>query len=214
MWNSIFKIILPVIFLCLPLHVYSQTNQELYQLYQEKNYNQLKEKYEKVKANLSKAEQIFFDTIFIKDAEKAFQVYKDLFQDSNGKLKYYCGERLKDFYYAKGYYSTASDYEKYLVDNSHLIEEKSFSNANYDSEIIDEEKLFIQVGAFGLKENAKQMSDMLNTQKIKSKIKIRHVNNKDLFCVWVLGKEDFKQTLKLADELKQKYHLDYKIIKE
>ncbi|NOG44089.1 MAG: hypothetical protein HND50_02610 [Calditrichaeota bacterium] len=186
----------------------------MYQLYQEKNYNQLKEKYEKVKANLSKAEQIFFDTIFIKDAEKAFQVYKDLFQDSNGKLKYYCGERLKDFYYAKGYYSTASDYEKYLVDNSHLIEEKSFSNANYDSEIIDEEKLFIQVGAFGLKENAKQMSDMLNTQKIKSKIKIRHVNNKDLFCVWVLGKEDFKQTLKLADELKQKYHLDYKIIKE
>ena len=59
-------------------------------------------------------------------------------------------------------------------------------------------------------------TDMLKflVQKISSKIKIRHINNKKLFCVWVQGKKDFKQTLKLADELKQKYHLDYKIIKE
>jgi len=196
-------------------NIHAQNNNQLFQLYQEKNFERLKEKYEKVKADLSKAEKIFFDAIFTKNAELAFRTYKDLFQNTSGKLKYYSGERLKDYYYARGYYSTASDYEKYLADNHILIEESStLERDNYQAEIVDRESLYIQVGAFGLKENASQMTEMLNTQKIESKIKIRHINNTDLYCVWVLGKKDFKQTLKLADELKQKYHLDYKIIKE
>ena len=203
------------IFFCFGQNIYGQNSQQLYQLYQEKNLSQLKEKYVEVKAGLSKADQLFFNALFTRDAEKAFNIYKDLFQNSGGKLKYYTGERLKDYYYARGYYSTASDYEKYLVDNRHLIEEANNPEQDsYQPDVIDEESLFIQVGAFGLKENAMQMSDMLNTQKISSKVKVRYINNKKLFCVWVLGKKDFKQTLKFADELKQKYHLDYKLIKE
>lgn len=204
-----------IVFLCFALNIYGQNNQELYKLYQDKSYAQLKENYVKFKAGLSKAEQLFFRAVFMKDAEEAYIIYKEIFQNSNGKLKYYCGERLKDYYYARGYYSTASDYEKYLVENYHLVEEKTDPEYNiFEPEIVDEEKLFIQVGAFGLKENATQMSDMLNTQKIKSKIKIRRINSKNLFCIWVLGKGDFRQTLMFAEELKQKYHLDYRIIKE
>ncbi len=215
MFNFIVKYSSLFIVICFVLNIYGQDSHNLYQLYQNRDYEQLKRKYEKVKAGLPKTEKIFFNTIFARDAEKTFVIYKDLFQNSSGKLKYYCGEKLKDYYYARGYYSTASDYEKYLVENRNLIEENNnIYEETYQADVIDEESLFIQVGAFGLKENAIQMSEMLNTQKIISKIKIRHVNNKKLFCVWVQGKKDFKQTLKFADELKQKYHIDYKIIKE
>ncbi len=193
---------------------FGQDAARLFRLYQDKDFIALKENYLKVKAKLSKADQLFFSALYNKDAEKAFATYKDLFQNYNGKLKYFSGERLKDYYYARGYYSTASDYEKYLVENRQLIETIGSTKQPFRPEVVDTEKLFIQVGAFGLKENAEQMRKMLSTQKVASIIKIRHVKNKELFCVWVIGKQNFKQTLKFADELKHTYHLDYKIIKE
>jgi SPOR domain len=205
-------ILLGMILYAIPL--LGQDSAQLFRLYQDKDFVALKENYLKVKAKLPKADQLFFNALYNKDAEKAFSIYKDLFQNSNGKLKYFSGERLKDYYYARGYYSTASDYEKYLVENRQLIETIGSTKQPFRPEVVDTEKLFIQVGAFGLKENAEQMREMLSTQKVASIIKIRHVKNRELFCVWVIGKQNFKQTLKFADELKHTYHLDYKIIKE
>ena len=196
---------------------FAQHSDELFKMYQEKNIEQLIKMIAVNKSELSSAEQSFYNTLFIKDAEKAFTIYEDLFKKTDGRIKYLCAERLKDYYYAQGYYSTASDYEKYLFENRNLIE-------NIDSEIIpennalqnniDEEKLYIQVGAFGLQDNAKQMKSMLDTQKIEAQIVTRKVNNNSLFCVWVTGDNDFNSTLKFAEELKEKYHLDYKIIKK
>jgi SPOR domain len=208
----IYKVLIISILFSIPS--FGQDAAHLFRLYQDKDFIALKENYQKVKAKLSKADQLFFSALYNKDAEKAFATYKDLFQNSNGKLKYYSGERLKDYYYARGYYSTASDYEKYLVENRQLIETIGSTKQPFRPEVVDTEKLFIQVGAFGLKDNAEQMQEMLSTQKVASIIKIRHVKNKELFCVWVIGKQNFKQTLKFADELKHTYHLDYKIIKE
>ena len=209
----IFKTFL-ILLIFLP-QLYAQSNNDIYYLYQNKEFGKLKEKLISIKANLPKAEQLFFETLFINDAEKAYEIYKDLFNKNGGKVKYFSAERLKDYYYAKGYYSTASDYERYLVENRDLVESSS-------NEIIqdieespeDTDKLYIQVGAFGLHENAQQMQEMLKTQKIDSKIITREVRSKTLYCVWIPGKDEFSDTLKYANELKQMYHLDFNIIKE
>jgi len=213
------KIIISVLlFISLNSLSFAQTSKDLFSLYQEKNFELLKKQYKISKNSLSKAEQLFLETVFQENAQVSYKVYKNLFENGSGQIKYFSGERLKDYYYAKGYYSTSSDCEKYLVENRFLIEEKEISSL--DNQITnnvqppDTEELFIQVGAFGLKENANQMREMLSTQKVHSKIITRVVRAKKLYCVWVIGKKSFKNTLKLANELKEKYHLDYKIIKE
>lgn len=210
------KIIIAVIIFFAAGAISAQNSEELYSLYQKKEYIRLKEKYEQVKANLSHAEKLFFESLFTDDAEIAFEKYKELFEKSEGRIKYLAADRLKDYYYAKGYYSTASDYERYLVENRELIEssESAVLTDIDDEPVQDIEKLYIQVGAFGLEDNALQMQQMLETQKVESKIIKREVNSRLLYCVWVIGKENFEQTLNFANDLKQKYHLDYKIIKE
>jgi len=203
-----------ILLLCLP-SIYAQCVDDIYYLYQNKEFKKLKEKLVSVKAKLPKAEQLFFETLFVDDAEKAYAVYKDLFDKNDGKVKYFAAERLKDYYYAKGYYSTASDYERYLVEHRDLIENSSNEIVNdVEESPVDTDKFYIQVGAFGLIDNAQQMQEMLKTQKINSKIITREVRSKTLYCVWIPGRDEFDDTLKYANELKQLYHLDFNIIKE
>jgi len=213
--SNLNAIILLYLLLSVFTHLHSQSKDDIYEIYQNKDYNTLKEKLTTIKASLPKAEQLFFETLFIQDAEKAFEIYKELFEKNDGKVKYFSAERLKDYYYAKGYYSTASDYERYLVENRDLIESKTYEIAQEPAESpVDTDRFYIQVGAFTLQENALQMQEMLQTQKINSKIITREVQSKKLYCVWVPGLDEFSDTLKYANELKQKYHLDYNIIKE
>ena len=63
-------------------------------------------------------------------------------------------------------------------------------------------------------ENANQMQEMLTTQNVNSIIKKRDVNGRILYCVWVPGKKDFKETLDFANSLKNRYELEFRIIKE
>lgn len=192
--------------------VYSQESSLLFKLYQNKEFEQLKDKFSNG-FKLSGAEKQFFEALFMQDAEKAFSVYENLFQNTDGKVKFACAERLRDYYYAKGYYSTASDYERYLVENQSLMQEETEVVTDVFTPA-DNDLLYIQVGAFSIIDNANQMKEMLETQKIKSKIVPRKVNSNELFCVWIHGKQDFNDTLKYANELKQKYHFNFKIIKE
>lgn len=194
--------------------LFAQGSSQLFKLYQNRQYDQIKEFLSKT-PKLSIAEKQFFDALFIQDAEKAFSIYENLFQKTEGKVKYASAERLKDYYYAKGYYSTASDYERYLVENQNLMEENTEIVGDIVSETpADNDLLYIQVGAFSIEDNASQMMEMLKTQNIESSIVHRNVNSKKLFCVWIHGKPDFNDTLKYANELKQKYHFNFKIIKE
>lgn len=212
------KAYIRILLFLLPLfftQAYTQAANDIYQLYQDRDYSALKEKLKTAKANLPKAEQLFFETLFMEDAEKAYEKYKELFDKNDGKVKYFAAERLKEYYYAKGYYSTASDYERYLVENRDLVESKSLEIVQEAEESpIDTDKFYIQVGAFALQENAQQMQEMLKTQKINSKIITRVVQSNKLYCVWIPGMDQFNDTLKYANELKQMYHLDFNIIKE
>ena len=213
--NNQFIAKLLIILFVLTASTIARPDSDIYSLYQNRAFNKLKERLKTVKASLPKAEQLFFETLFISDAEKAFEIYKELFNKNDGKVKYFSAERLQEYYYAKGYYSTASDYEKYLVEHRELVE----NNTNTIIQDIEEspedtDKYYIQVGAFGLRDNAEQMKKMLDTQKIDSKIITREVQSKTLYCVWIPGKDEFNDTLNYANELKQLYHLDFNIMKE
>jgi hypothetical protein len=213
--NNQFAAKLLIILFALSAVTIARPDIDIYTLYKNRAFDKLKERLKTAKATLPKAEQLFFETLFISDAEQAFEIYKELFNKNDGKVKYFSAERLKEYYYAKGYYSTASDYEKYLVEHRELVE----NNSNTIIQDIEEspedtDKFYIQVGAFGLKDNAEQMKKMLETQKIDSKIITREVQSKTLYCVWIPGKDEFNDTLNFANELKQLYHLDFNIIKE
>ena len=53
---------------------------------------------------------------------------------------------------------------------------------------------------------------MLKTQNLDSEIVLRTVNRKLLYCVWLKGSDKFNETLKHAENIKQKYQLQYRII--
>ncbi len=160
----------------------------------------------------------FFKAVFEPIAEKAFVVYQDIFKKGNGYARYLSAQRLKDYYYSRGYYATAADYQKFLLDHQGLLDDQNTQPIDKTSpeqgDTLNQEKLYIQVGAFGMRDNATQMRDMLKTQKIESRIVLRTINKQKFYCVWIPGKDGFKPTLNFANELMEKYHLKYRLIKE
>jgi len=162
----------------------------------------------------SETEKRFYTALLEPDAEKAVAVYKHIFEQGSALFKYLSADRLHDYYYARGYYTTAADYGRYLADHEKVLAREESPAPDVPAETADNEQYYIQVGAFGMADNARQMVNMLRTQNYSVRVKERVINNRTLYCVWVNGAKDFQATLKLADQLRQKYHLNYKLIKE
>jgi hypothetical protein len=184
----------------------------LIELYEAHNYEALKKAIDSYSTNNS-YEIMFFRAVFNENGEEAKAAYEKVFSNTNGKLKRYSAKKLMDYYYANGYYDTAKKYQKYLVESETQTTEKNNSSKPVTS-VVTQEKLYIQVGAFGLKENAAQLQNMLKTQNIKASIIEKKINGKNLFLVWIKGKSDFESTLNQANSLREKYDLDYRIIKK
>jgi len=188
--------------------------QSLYTLYEQKQYEALKSALGKYSNGSSASLDIrFFYAVFEQDAELAKQEYQYIFDHARGKLKNLAAEKLREYYYARGYYVNAEKYHKFIVDSkpadNHAVsgEEPGAGQSGATP------AYFIQVGAFGMKDNARELSQMLATQDLPSRIVERTVNGKTLFCVWIEGKKSFEGTLKYADKIKSKYDLEYRIIK-
>ena len=71
----------------------------------------------------------------------------------------------------------------------------------------------IQVGAFGVIENANDLAGYLQDNKLEVSVVKRNVSGSVLYCVWVEGDTDFKITENIAEEIKRKYQLSYRIVK-
>ncbi len=163
----------------------------------------------------SAEEKQFYTALLERDADKAIEVYKQLYSEGSPLFKYLSAERLHDYYYARGYYTTAAGYRRYMVDHAAAIQTRVTTQKNtYETPEMQDESYYIQVGAFGIKDNALQMVNMLRTQNYPVYVKERVINSRTLYCVWITGKSDFPGTLKLAEQIKQKYHLNYKLLKE
>ena len=208
-----------ILILLFSASIYGQIEEELFTLYHSNQFQELKQKLETDKSKINSSTLSFYQTLFEEDANKAKENYKFLFKNTTGRIQYLSAEKLMQFHYAGGYYKTAEDYQKFLVENRELFEKTNNENNNIietaeQNSSDDNEKFYIQVAAFSVLDNASQMKQMLNTQDVQSFIKERVVNNRTLYCVWVPGKTDFKETLDYANSLKKKYQLEFRIIKE
>ena len=178
--------------------VLGENFENLYKLYDLQNYETLEIEVKKIDLKYSEFPEIkFFKTIFLENGDEAVKVYKEIFDDSNAILKKYISKKLGDYYYAKGYYLTASKYQEYLV-------EKNSTKNNSELQKDEKDKYIIQLGAFGLEENAQRLKKMLETQNLHTAIVQRIINEKPLFCVWMDGKSDFNHTLKYAEVIKKR----------
>ncbi len=185
----------------------------LMELYDAHNYSALKKTLDSY-SGANSYEIIFFRAVFNENSQEAKAAYENVFSHTSGKLKRYSAKKLMDYYYANGYYDTAKKYQKYLVESDARESGTQYEKSPIPLKTATREELYIQVGAFGLKENATQLQNMLKTQNVKSTIVEKKINGKTLFLVWIKGKSDFESTLNQANSLREKYDLDYRIIKK
>ncbi len=161
-------------------------------------------------AFLKPSDALFFKSLFISNGEVAQKNYQTVFDSGSKILKPLAAQKLMEYFYAAGYYVTATKYQKYIVENQNTVKKTSVT----ENKPVANSKYFIQVGAFGLRDNAKQQVTFLDTQNIKAAVVKRDVNGKQLFCVWIEGKTDLDSTLQIANRIKQQYDLEFQIMKK
>ena len=179
----------------------AQSFDQMDQLYQAKRFDELRKLVEGKSSE--NAEFLFFKTVFNENGDESVRIYEDLFGKSQGKLKGLIAAKISEYYYAKGFYVKAGEYARYAV----------YDDVPSESEVqIKKEVYYIQVGAFGYEDNARRMQELLKVRQISADVKIRYINDKKLYCVWIAGADTYQSTVKQADELKLKYKINYQII--
>lgn len=190
---------------------------KLFDLYDQNNIVELQERVTKLTASYPQNNVLrFFSTLFVENGEQALQEYLSLFDKSEGKLKGYVADRLADYYYARGYYVTSQRYAEQAKKMMLLgLKTEAKSTKPIPEKVETAGQVYkIQVGAFGFRYNADQLTSMLDTQNIASEIVKRKVNGVELYCVWINGYASHEETKKYAENLKRKYHLHYRIIEK
>jgi hypothetical protein len=178
----------------------AQSFEQMDQLYQQKKYDQLKKLVDG--NNAEDPAIIFFKNVFNENGDESVRIYESLFNKVQGKLKGLIARKISEYYYAKGFYVKSREYDRFAV-----------YDAPEETVVPQKKDLYqIQVGAFGYQENANRMQELLGVRKIQSTVKKRIINDKTLYCVWIAGSDTYRDTVQLAEELKQKYKLNYQII--
>ena len=211
---------------CLPFLLFlllavspAQDLEELYRLY---GAHALAELEKRLSTLPQDAEQIpdivFFRTVFDENGEEAARIYEQLFEASDGWLKKVTADKLAQYHYARGYYVKAADFAAIAeaaparLDRNPVLQRKPDTTPPADRTQIQEYRYAIQVGAFGYRDNAEKMLDLLNKQRLEARIVKREVNGKTLFCVWIDGQNDREKTQEYARELKEKYNIPYRVV--
>lgn len=191
---------------------------DLFLLYKNKKIERLKARVSELeKRNLRDPEIVFFRTIFKDNGDEALKIYQELYGGSAGPLKNLVAGKMSEYYFAQGYYVKAREF-------SRAAEQKFKVKAKETSRPVDNKKVestdpkirpryIIQVGAFGVEKNANDLAEILQRKKINAKVVTRDINDKILYCVWVQGDEDYSSTKKIAEEVKTKFRLTYRILK-
>ena len=222
--NEMFRKLTVLILLFAVLVLYGQDSfSKMYSDYEQHNFIQLKSDLSSVsQENQSTPEYRFFSAIFQKNGEEAKDVFQDVYENGSSRIKLMAAKKLMDYYYAKGYYINAAKYQEFMIDTggdkdasdiSDQVQKTINNESTPNQNAVDPDKYYIQVGAFSLEENARQLIKMLATQNITARVVERKVDDRNLYCVWLEGKEDFKKTYEYANVIKEKYDLKFRIIK-
>ena len=208
-----------IVFFLLGISVlFAQNHDDLYLLYDNHKIDQLDARLTELeKRNLSDPEITFFRATFLESGEEALVIYLDLFDKSSGRLKNLIAARLSAYYFAQGYYVKAQEYEKLASVNfpvaTQVYTKPADNSRTTEDNQIPQPVYIIQVGAFGVKENAEELSEVLVKKKIDSRVVTRQIGDKELFCVWIDGAADYDATKEVAEDIKLKYKLTYRILK-
>ncbi len=198
----------------------AQDFSELYAMYQQKNFSALQQKTQQLAGQYPQQDEIrFFQALFFENGEEAVKIYEQLYLRATGALKNELSKKLSQYYYARGLYVRAAEFDKTpavpgLIPSVAVPHISNTAGKPAAKPIQDREKNYIiQVGAFGEEENARQLQQSLQAQKFESRIVERVVNERNLYCVWVNGGNSLDETLRLADKIKNRCKLEYRILK-
>lgn len=204
--------IVSLLFFTLTMPGYAQQRTELYRLYEQSEFTALEQAVKKVGTiSANDYEGLFFKTLFIKDGERAEQNYLSVFEHGTPRLRLLAAKKLMDYFYAAGYYMTSEKYQKYIVEHAMPVVKAGTAQTARQATT---PRYFIQVGAFGLPANARQRVSFLKTQDVNAQLVERVVNGKTLYCVWIEGKMDLDKSLEFANKIKQKFDLEFQIMKK
>ena len=206
---------------------HAQGYEDLYLLYSNHRIEQLASRLKEYEKRSPSAPEIqFFNAVFMENGDEAMAVYQDLFGKSSGRLKNLIAAKISAYYFAQGYYVKADDYNKLaatkfpLKAQENLIssDNRGKDNANKVEDSAPQEEsvkpvYIIQVGAFGVEQNADDLSTVLQKRKVNTRVVKRRVGDNDLFCVWIDGAEDYAATKEMAEEIREKFKLSYRILK-
>lgn len=198
--------------------VSAQKHQDLYDYYASKQFDKLNSRVKQLEKNTQNdAEVLFFKTVLNDNGDNAFSVYERLFIQSRGILKKLSAEKLSQYYYARGFYVKSAEYERFAatyipVKTTEVV--KSGDNTKERKTEQSTPSIYkIQVGAFGVVENANDLASFLKSKKLEASVVNRNIGGNILYCVWVEGGSDIKKTENIAKDIKKKYQLSYRIIK-
>jgi len=175
MWKLEYKSLILIIILCVFFNpVNAQQFEKLFELYENRRIEQLRDiVMDMSKTYSSSPEVIFFKNLFNENGEESTLIYEQILPKSQGRLKRYITKKLANYYFAKGYYITAKRYEEMNINSIEETEQKN--PANSEEEDKPNDIFIIQVGAFSMKDNAEQLTQMLFTQKIDARVVERKI---------------------------------------
>jgi len=199
---------------------HAQGYEDLYLLYSNHKIEQLASRLQEYeKRSPSEPEIKFFKAVFMENGDEAMTIYQDLFGKASGRLKSLIAAKISAYYFAQGYYVKADEYNKLaatkipLKAQENLISSDNKKQANTPEEEVVKPVYIIQVGAFGVEQNADDLSAVLQRRKVNARVVTRRVGDNDLFCVWIDGAEDYAATKEIAEEIREKFKLSYRILK-
>jgi hypothetical protein len=198
--------------------VSAQTYEDLYLLYTNHKIEQLASRLSELeKRRPSDPELVFFKAIFLENGEEAMKTYQELFNKTSGRLQNLIAEKMSAYYFAQGYYVKSDEYKKLAAANFTINTQENVLITDNTNNIQAEPEIkaayIIQVGAFGVRQNAEELTDVLQKGKIDARLVTRLIGDKDMFCVWIYGDDDYEATKRTAEEIKQKFKLTYRILK-
>jgi hypothetical protein len=214
--------------ICLFSTLYGQKYQQLFDYYQNKQLDELYSSLEVLeKKDQNHPEIKFFRTTFSDNGDHALKVYQKILEESFSPLKNLVAIKLSEYYYARGFYIKAEDYKKLsqvnfpgktgvakksVDNNSEKIKQTENKKPNQAAPGNDVSKYVIQVGAFGVPDNANELAEYLRTENFKVNVVDRIINGKTLYCVWIKGKGSYEATETVAKDIGNKYNLSYRIL--
>jgi hypothetical protein len=214
----LFRIYFPITIVFFFQISFAQNYQDLYVLYENNRMERLQLRLAEYEKKYPESLEVqFFNALFLNNGDEAFKIYNDLFGRSDGKLKSLLAEKISEYYFAQGYYVKAKEYQ--ALAGKEFPEKTKDLPADTDNKEVDSNSsaestsYVIQVGAFSVIENANDLAGVLQHKEVSARVVARKIGDKSLYCVWVDGADDYSSTKEIAEEIKKKYNLSYRILK-